>query len=1569
MTVSVDQFGKAAVTSGLMSPTELKALWAEIPADKKPPDGPSFANILRQRGLLNDFQSDELLSGRDTPLVLNQYVLVSKIGAGGMGQVFKAQHRKMKRLVAIKLLPSSMTKDEAAIKRFQREVEAAAKLTHPNIVAALDADECRGMHYLVMEYVEGQDLSAVVKKQGPLAVAQAIDYILQAARGLAYAHAEGVVHRDIKPANLLVDKKGVVKILDMGLARIDGMGDAADHQLTNTGQVMGTVDYMAPEQATDTRMADARSDVYSLGCSLYRLLTGGNVYDGDTLIKKIMSHMHDAIPSLRTKRPDVPAELDRIFAKMMAKKPTDRYQQTSQLVTELEALRSPGGAPSQPSVAEQDSELQRFLSGVKDSKTNPGTATKLAVTPASQTNVDEATAAFSSSDATTDPKSEVIAAGAVAAAATPQKAATAGRATRTKASKSQQLPIKWIAAGALGVVLVLLGIVVVVRDKDGNKVAEVNVPPGGTVEVKQTPSVTPTKSATPAPSVSPSATKSATPAPSSFSGGNTSASITPPAGDYGLQLTDRNTKVEAPNPGLDITRPVTVEAYLTLGDLPANGISGPLQLVSINDEFGIQIRNSQWVFFSKHNQVTAPSPLTPNRRIHFAGVRTSTQRKLYLDGKLAASMDEPLTKTPNAQRNVLSIDSGLGVSFTIDALRITQGTMYLQDFTPPQRFAADKETRLLYQFDEGQGDTVQDSSGNGYHGKISGAKWVRADGSPINDAGSFFGASSSAVQPFATPTSPRWPFDPADGQEYVWSTPENLGPSVNTARNEFVAGISADENVLYFYNLNDEPIAFAKRTDATQPFGPAFTVPILGNNLGAGISSDQLSAVFARKSSNGESEFWLSSRPNAAAAFGEPVRATEPVNVNGKVHQSQPVLSPDGLTLLLCSARQPSQRADIWMFTRTAIAEQFTTAERLAEPISTPAWDMPYFISNDRCFMIASSQRVQGTADDTERRRVRYFTRSKPTDPFEPGLPLDMPLGAQQENVSNDGFRLTGDGRAIYFGSGSLPGGHGVHDIWVTRRVPKATTSSTAAKTSAEMFGTGATSFTTTRVDIAWPFDPKDGQEYVWSAPENLGPRVNDLDTQHKPTVTADQLVLIVNHTSATAGESDLIEYRRKRIDEPWSDGVRLTGSDVEQFPSLGADGLTLIYSAFDPKATGAQGKQDLYLRQRDKLDAPWGPPQNLGQQINSAEDEQGVNLSPDGLALVFSSNRAGGKGGFDLYIARRKQMNDPWGAPQNMGSVLNDDAPQEFARFVGDSEHLLFNRGGDIKLAELDKGGNWSLLPRPDYVHNPKSAWPTPDGRTLYFHSEAIPATLGKADIWVIRRVPKSATNAPAAPANVVYLDDLPELEFRVWGDRGLGKHGKYRDQGKDEQTIQWRGKPVTHALWMHPTWPKDGGAFVRYQLDGKYLTFAAEAGIPATTSKDPLSPVHFRVLGDGRELWKSPPLKTRGESAEVSVDVSGVKELRLETSCEENNGNCHTTWFMPRLTPLGTGTQAAAAAPRWPLEPSKPDDIVWLQGLNATLTLRSGPNAETTLKPTDAPPKNPATIVGLAIHRENGA
>ena len=216
MAVALEQFIKHLEDSGVLASETLKDF---IPPKAAPKDAEELARELVRNKKLTKFQAELLWQGKGKNLVLGNYVLLEKIGQGGMGTVYKAEHRRMKRLVAIKMLPPAMMKDKAAAARFQREVEAAAKLRHSNIVAADDADCANGVHFLVMELVEGSDLSALVKKNGPFPVAQAVNYALQAARGLEFAHKKGVVHRDIKPANLLLDTEGVVKILDMGLAR------------------------------------------------------------------------------------------------------------------------------------------------------------------------------------------------------------------------------------------------------------------------------------------------------------------------------------------------------------------------------------------------------------------------------------------------------------------------------------------------------------------------------------------------------------------------------------------------------------------------------------------------------------------------------------------------------------------------------------------------------------------------------------------------------------------------------------------------------------------------------------------------------------------------------------------------------------------------------------------------------------------------------------------------------------------------------------------------------------------------------------------------------------------------------------------------------------------------------------------------------------------------------------------------------------------------------------------------------------------------------------------------------
>src|SRR5436190_7232827 len=216
MAVSVEDFLKSLADTGILSADDITRLDSKIPPEKRAQDAQDLARDLVRQNKLTLYQARALYQGKPQGLTFGNYIVLDKLGAGAMGMVLKARHRRMKRVVALKVLPLESVKNPNLVKRFHREVEAAAKLTHPNIVTAYDADEFFGMNFLVMEFVDGADLARHIKKEGPMSVDRVLDYILQAARGLEYAHLQGIVHRDIKPANLLLDKQGVIKILDMG---------------------------------------------------------------------------------------------------------------------------------------------------------------------------------------------------------------------------------------------------------------------------------------------------------------------------------------------------------------------------------------------------------------------------------------------------------------------------------------------------------------------------------------------------------------------------------------------------------------------------------------------------------------------------------------------------------------------------------------------------------------------------------------------------------------------------------------------------------------------------------------------------------------------------------------------------------------------------------------------------------------------------------------------------------------------------------------------------------------------------------------------------------------------------------------------------------------------------------------------------------------------------------------------------------------------------------------------------------------------------------------------------------
>ncbi len=275
-----------------------------------------------------------IVPGSDIGSVLGNYELLAPVGAGGMGRVYKARHRRMNRIVALKVLAPELLRSADARARFQREVEAAARVASPHVVAAYDAGEADGRDFLVMEFVEGGNLADLVKRAGPLPVGRALDFVVQAARGLAHAHAAGLVHRDVKPANLLLDQHGTVKVLDLGLARaLSGAGGPAEH-LTHTTAVMGTPAFMAPEQAADTRAADARADIYGLGCTLYFLLAGRPPFDGATALEVVLAHRDKPIPPIA----DCPPGVVAFLRTALAKQPADRFPTMAAVVAALERL-------------------------------------------------------------------------------------------------------------------------------------------------------------------------------------------------------------------------------------------------------------------------------------------------------------------------------------------------------------------------------------------------------------------------------------------------------------------------------------------------------------------------------------------------------------------------------------------------------------------------------------------------------------------------------------------------------------------------------------------------------------------------------------------------------------------------------------------------------------------------------------------------------------------------------------------------------------------------------------------------------------------------------------------------------------------------------------------------------------------------------------------------------------------------------------------------------------------------------------------------------------------------------
>ncbi len=351
---------------------ELLGHVARLAEEVAPEDLPT---ALVSDGILTPLQAHGLASGNGEPLVIGPYQLLEEVGRGGMGRVYKALHTVMGRVVALKVIAPERARAERARDLFLREVRSVTRLNHPNVVLAHDANEADGVLYLAMEYVEGRPLDALVRSQGPLDAAQACEVVRQAARGLQHAHEMGVIHRDIKPSNLLIgcgpgggacpgkeDRRGhlasevVVKIADFGLARLQGLHGGDTVAQGAAGGFLGTPDYVAPEQCSDSRLADCRSDLYSLGCTLFFALTGRPPFAEGNVMEKLMQHATAPPPALQAVRADVPAGLAAVVARLLAKEPNRRFQTAAELAAALAPwcdggrlrLSGPAAGPASP---------------------------------------------------------------------------------------------------------------------------------------------------------------------------------------------------------------------------------------------------------------------------------------------------------------------------------------------------------------------------------------------------------------------------------------------------------------------------------------------------------------------------------------------------------------------------------------------------------------------------------------------------------------------------------------------------------------------------------------------------------------------------------------------------------------------------------------------------------------------------------------------------------------------------------------------------------------------------------------------------------------------------------------------------------------------------------------------------------------------------------------------------------------------------------------------------------------------------------------------------------------------
>ena len=1221
------------IAAGVVSSQEVEDAIHRLPGDPSSPSATALAKVLVQLKLLTKFQARYALAGKAAELILGNYKIVDVVGEGGMGQVYKAVHTRIARTVAIKVLPEKLTRNEAAIKRFHREVEAAARLSHPHIVAAFDADEDRGRHFLALEYVDGGDLSTLVKRTGPMAVDVAVDCIIQAGRGLAYAHSHGVIHRDIKPANLMLDGKGVVKILDMGLARIESDAiDATRSELTSTGTVMGTIDYMSPEQALNTKHANELSDQYSLGMTLHYLLAGRAAYAGETVMEKLLAHREAALPSLCELRSDVPIALDGVFRRMIAKQPEARFVSVAECLIALEETRAEVHQAAQTlgEVSADDQQLTAFISGLSS---GPATI----VEPGGRSTNDDSATVIAAGRSDTDLKSPLAA----TMVSTPAPAASPGSSssivTRRRRAWWEQ-PAAWLWGG--GVLLVGTLIWFVSRGGDPeDAVSSPAAPP-----VVQGP-------------------KSTNPPTTGFSRVAGSA-----ADELAWVLQTGGKAFVGPYGGGESVS--SVEAWEAAGRKTITGIQLDGR-ISLSDEDMVRLE----AFPNLHTATLANCPISDAgvsrlgrcrglRKLNLSGTQITDAALTFLD-HLQALQELDLSKTRFEGSGLIRLVRMSRLHYldlsrtdvTDDSLRTLSSLPRLQELRligcrnltdACGAHLARLKLHSLYLDLTGLGDETLKQLA-----QMETLRYLAVSHMPCSGEGLLAVAGEVPLEILYCPSVEIAPEEAAALRAALPEADIRSTSPIPPPHSDVLARVNVREHAVTGEWRKSKGLWTPP--PASEP--PLLKLPVIDR---AGDYSVLLSLRRVNAERQGglgvvlpidDRQVLLVIDDVDPDGWGVELVGGAPRTTNGTLQRTvlSEILSEQPQQVQIRVEREWSGLAWITVSLnsrRVLEADVDMLDVSLPEAVRIPGWDGLAMTSWDEFVLdhivvkdlppiakaeidapLVSTSWPDESPIDIVAAELLTSDEWEWSPPENLGLRVNNDVSQDIPSLSPDGLELTiqewrGGAQAVRYRRDSRM------EDWRPPQVIDA-------------------------VDL-------NSKELAW------------------PTVSDDgSLLIAATYLPGAGGKQSLVQATRDGSD--WVDWRPVFSSESELHqddlaPALSADGSTLYFASYRP---GGLGGADIWRTHRDESAGEWLAPEHMGHVLNSDADDHPLDLSPDGRLLLISSHRSGGAGGVDLWFTVRESETAEWAPLRSLGPTLNTRVDEWSAKLLRDGRTLLFSSNG----------------------------------------------------------------------------------------------------------------------------------------------------------------------------------------------------------------------------------------------------------------------------------------------------